>query len=110
MHDMIFINYAVADLDRSREFFTALGYRFDDRFCDGNAAALVLGDHIVCMLMRREFYADFTDKQIVDATTSSEVLVNLSAAGREEVDQIVDRAVALGAKDGRTDDHGFMYG
>ncbi|QKT08521.1 glyoxalase [Gordonia sp. X0973] len=110
MHDMIFVNLPVADLERSRTFFEALGYHFDDRFCDGNAAALVLGDHIVSMLMRAEFYSTFTDKTIVDAKTSSEVLINLSAGSREEVDSLVDRAVELGAKDGRTDDHGFMYG
>jgi len=110
MHDMIFVNLPVADLQRSRDFFTALGYHFDDRFCDGNAAALVLGDTIVSMLMQKEFYSTFTDKSIVDATTASEVLINLSAGSRDEVDAIVDKAVALGAKDGRTDDHGFMYG
>ena len=110
MHDMIFVNLPVADLKSSRDFFTSLGYHFDDRFCDGNAAALVLGDAIVAMLMQEEFYSDFTDKTIVDAKTASEVLINLSARSREEVDTIVDKAIALGAKDGRTDDHGFMYG
>lgn len=110
MHDMIFVNLPVADLARSRTFFEALGYHFDDRFCDDNAAALVLGDHIVSMLMQHEFYSTFTDKTIVDATTSSEMLISLAAQSREEVDALVDRAVELGAKDGRTDDHGFMYG
>ncbi|GED99098.1 VOC family protein [Gordonia crocea] len=61
MHDMIFVNLPVADLQRSRDFFTALGYHFDDRFSDGNAAALVLGDTIVSMLMQKEFYSTFTD-------------------------------------------------
>ena len=110
MHDMIFVNLPVADLDRSRAFFEGLGYRFDDRFCDGNALALVLGDAIVAMLLRRDFYATFTDKKIVDATAESETLLALSASSRDEVDSLVDKAVEHGATAGRTEDHGFMYG
>ncbi|GAA3955248.1 VOC family protein [Gordonia caeni] len=110
MHDMIFVNLPVTDLDRSRAFFEGLGYRFDDRFCDGNALALVLGDAIVAMLLKRDFYATFTDKKVVDATAESGCLLALSARSREEVDSLVDRAVASGASAGRTEDHGFMYG
>ncbi|BDH55991.1 hypothetical protein MTP03_09300 [Tsukamurella sp. PLM1] len=38
------------------------------------------------------------------------MLVALSAESREEVDEVVNRAVAAGGKEGRSEDHGFMYG
>ena len=111
MHKMIFVNLPVADLARSRTFFESMGYTFDDRFSDDNAAALVLGDNIVAMLLRRGFYQTFVPgKAVVDATSTSGVLVALSAESRDEVDAIKAKAEAAGATIGRSEDHGFMYG
>lgn len=110
-HAMIFVNLPVADLAASRAFFEALGYTFDERFSDENAAGLILGDTQVAMLLRRDFYQTFVpDKQVADARSASEVLVCLSAESRDEVDALADGAVAAGASAGRTEDHGFMYG
>ncbi|KJR07363.1 VOC family protein [Gordonia sihwensis] len=111
MHKMIFVNLPVADLDASREFFGKLGYSFDERFTDENAAALVLGDAIVAMLLKRDFYQTFVPgKTIIDAKSTSGAILCLSAESREEVTAIVDKAVAAGATFGDTEDHGFMFG
>lgn len=108
---MIFVNLPVADLDASKKFFTGLGYSINPQFSDENAASVVISDTIVAMLLTKPFYATFTDKEIVDATKSSEVLVALSAESREKVDELVDRALSLGGTStGKTQDLGFMYG
>jgi hypothetical protein len=55
--------------------------------------------------------ADITPKQICDSTKNTEVLVCLSAGSREEVDEIVRKAVAAGGTTyNEPQDHGFMYG
>lgn len=111
MHHLIFVNLPVADLGRSRRFFTELGYRFDERFCDDeNALCLVLGERQYAMLLRTERFGDFTPLPVADAHTASEVLLCLSADSREQVDELVGRAVELGGTDVRTEDYGFMYG
>ncbi|KUN01656.1 glyoxalase [Streptomyces yokosukanensis] len=108
---MIFVNLPVNDLDASKRFFTDLGYTINPQFSDENAASVVISDTIVAMLLTKPFYATFTKKEIADATTTSEVLVCLSAESREKVDELVDRAIAAGGKpSGQTQDHGFMYG
>ncbi|WP_460069960.1 VOC family protein [Streptomyces sp. YKOK-I1] len=108
---MIFVNLPVTDLDASKTFFTGLGYSINPRFSDDNAASVVISDTIVAMLLTKPFYATFTKKEIADATTTSEVLVALSSESREKVDELVDRALALGATpSGETQDMGFMYG
>ncbi|GGV11323.1 glyoxalase [Streptomyces filipinensis] len=108
---MIFVNLPVNDLDASKKFFTELGYTINPQFSDENAASVVISDTIVAMLLTKPFYATFTTKEIADATTTSEVLVCLSAESREKVDELVDGAIAAGGKaTGRTQDHGFMYG
>ncbi|MFG2575909.1 VOC family protein [Streptomyces sp. NPDC048481] len=108
---MIFVNLPVNDLDASKKFFTELGYSINPQFSDDNAASVVISDTIVAMLLTRPFYSTFTKKEIADATTTSEVLIALSAPSREKVDELVERALALGGSpSGETQDHGFMYG
>lgn len=108
---MIFVNLPVDDLDASKKFFTELGYSINPQFSDETAASVVISDSIIAMLLTRRKYAEFTKKEIADATKSSEVLIALSAESREKVDELVDKALAAGGSTaGETQDHGFMYG
>jgi predicted lactoylglutathione lyase len=108
---MIFVNLPVNDLEASKKFFTELGYSINPQFSDENAASVVISDTIVAMLLTKPFYSTFTKKEIADSTKTSEVLIALSAESREKVDELVDRALALGGSpSGETQDHGFMYG
>ena len=108
---MIFVNLPVNDLAASKKFFTELGYTINPQFSDENATSVVISDTIVAMLLTKPFYATFTKKEIADAAKTSEVLIALSAESRAKVDELVDRALALGGTpSGDTQDMGFMYG
>ncbi|WP_217246709.1 VOC family protein [Streptomyces sp. AC602_WCS936] len=108
---MIFVNLATNNLDASKKFFTGLGYEINAQFSDDSTASIPLSDTIVVMVHTPEKYRQFTKKDIVDSTKSSEVLIALSAESREKVDELVDKAVAAGGSvSGETQDHGFMYG
>ena len=111
MHKQIFVNLAVKDLPRSMAFFRQLGYDFNPHFTNDDAACLVLGENLFVMLLVEEFYKTFTDKAVADARKTSEVLVCLSCESRAEVDALVAKALAAGARVPRQpQDHGFMYG
>ncbi|WP_121749418.1 VOC family protein [Streptomyces sp. E2N166] len=108
---MIFVNLATNDLDASKKFFTGLGYEINAQFSDETTASIPLSETIVVMVHTPEKYRQFTKKDIVDSTKSSEVLIALSAESREKVDELVEKAVAAGGSvSGETQDHGFMYG
>lgn len=108
---MIFVNLATDDVEASKKFFTELGYTINPQFSSGDCACVVISDTIIAMLLSKQHYATFTEKEIIDSTKASEVLVCLSAESREKVDELVDKAIAAGGKaSGRTQDHGFMYG
>ena len=109
---MIYVNLPVKDLAKSTEFFAAIGYEFDPKFTDEkNAACMIIDDTIFVMLVQQEFFATFTSKPMADATTTTEVLLGLSAPSREAVDIQVAKAVAAGGSQYKTgDDQGFMYG
>ncbi len=110
MHTMIYVNLPVADVARSRAFFTDLGYTFNEVFSDDKAISLVLGENMVAMLLQRDYFDTFHPASTADATTTKECIVCLDADSRDGVDALVDRAIAAGATAGDTEDHGFMYG
>ena len=97
MHAQIFVNLPIDNMARSQAFFRALGYEFNPQFTNDQGACLVVGENLFVMLLVKSFYQTFTDKTIADARTTSEVLVCLSCSSREEVDALVDKAVAAGA-------------
>ncbi|MEV6194248.1 VOC family protein [Streptomyces sp. NPDC051920] len=108
---MIFVNLPVSDVAASRKFFTELGYSINPQFSTDDCACVVISDTIIAMLLSRQRYADFTKKEIADATTTSEVLLCLSAESRAKVDELVDAAIAAGGSgSGEAQDQGFMYG
>ena len=108
---MIFVNLPVNDLDASKKFYTELGYTINAQFTNENAASVVISDTIYAMLLTKPFYATFTDKEIADATKTSQVALCLSAESREKVDELVGKAVAAGGTPSdKLQDLDFMYG
>ncbi len=110
MSTQIYVNLPVRNLDRTVEFFTALGFTFNPQFTDKNATCMIIGENIFAMLLVEEFFKTFTQKQICDATKSTEVLIAISRESRADVDDIVSKAVAAGGRSHmQAQDHGFMY-
>ena len=113
MQQMIFVNLPVADVAAATAFYEAVGFRKDERFCDGSASCMVLSDAISVMLLSRQRFADFTGKELIDARSQVQTLLCISRESREAVDAVVDAAVAAGgaADPGpKQEMGGFMYG
>jgi predicted lactoylglutathione lyase len=111
MNRQIFINLPVRDLNRTKEFFTKLGFEYNPKFTDAKAACMILNPDAYVMLLSQPFFQGFTQKQICDTTTHTEALLCISCPSRESVDQMVNTALASGGtKAMKPQDHGFMYG
>jgi uncharacterized protein len=108
---MTFINLPVKDLRKTTEFFTSLGFTFDPVFTDENATRMIISDDTSAMLVTEPFFKGFiAPLEIADTSKAREVIVGLSADSREQVDELVDRALAGGAELlGEPQDDGFMY-
>ncbi|WP_144182818.1 VOC family protein [Elioraea rosea] len=107
----VYINLPVADLARTRSFFAALGFAFDDRFSDETALAMRIGDGAMAMLLTHAKFAAFTPRRIADARATTEVLTAVQLDSRAAVDRMIEAACAAGATEVReAEDHGFMYG
>ena len=110
MATKIFVNLPVKNLDRSMDFFKKLGFSFNPQFTDHTAACMVISDDIYAMLLTEAKFREFTKKKIADATKTTEVLTALSMDSREQVNSLVNKALAAGATEAREPmDHGFMF-
>ena len=110
MATKIFINLPVKDLNRSISFFTELGFSFNPKFTNEKGTCLIIGENINAMLLVEEFYATFTQKQICNAETTSEVLIAVSFETREKVNEIMEKAIRSGGREYvETKDYGWMY-
>jgi hypothetical protein len=106
----LYVNLPVADLARTRAFFTALGFDFDPRFSSDQTLCLIVNPQISCMLLLRPFFQGFTQLPVADAHAATQVLLALACESRAEVLQMVDRAVAAGGTTPNpAKDHGFMF-
>lgn len=111
MNKQIIFNLAVKDLDKSKAFFSALGFGFKPEFSNEDAAFMVIvDDGIYAMLMTETFFQSFIDKPLAQAREANEVIICLSCESREELDSLIAKASAAGARIPHPpEDHGFMY-
>lgn len=111
MNKQIIFNLPVQDLDKSKAFFAALGFSFNAQYSGEGAAYMNIVDgHIHAMLMTEAFFASFIDKPVIRATEGNEVIICLSCESREELDSLIARASAAGARIPHPpEDHGYMY-
>ncbi|GAA0337973.1 VOC family protein [Bacillus carboniphilus] len=108
--DKVFVNLPVKNLNQTMEFFSKLGVEFVAQFTNEDAACMKINDHIFSMLLTEKHFKNFTTKEIADSTKHTEVIVSLSAESKDQVNDIVKRALEAGGKPSSdSQDHGFMY-
>ena len=106
----LYVNLPVQDLERTVDFFAALGFSFNPTFTDENATCMIFNDSTSVMLLVESFFATFTNKRIADAHAVTETLLALSLDSRADVDDFVAKALAKGASEyAEPRDLGFMY-
>lgn len=111
MSRMIFVNLPVQDLSKSTAFFDSLGFEFNQQFTDERATCMVVSEQACVMLLVTPYFSTFTTKNVADAATSTEAILAVSAESRDEVDRLVDQALALGGGVAKEpSDEGYMYG
>ncbi len=93
MAKLIFVNLPVTDLARATAFYEALGFLKQPDFSDENATGLKWSEEIFVMLLKQDFYKKFIkDKEIIDATSTSGVLIAFTLESKEEVQKFADTA------------------
>lgn len=93
----IYVNLPVKDLKKSREFWTKLGFSFNEQFSNDDAICLILNEGMIyAMLIKHEMFLTFTNRPIADNSTT-QVLLAIGVESKERVDEILKIALENGA-------------
>lgn len=95
MSTTLFVNLPVKDLDRSKAFFTELGFDFFGMTDD--MASVVISERTQVMLLAEPAFAGYARNEVADPGTSTEVILVFGLDEPRQVDELADRALAAGA-------------
>lgn len=106
----IYVNLPVKDVQKTREFWTKLGFSINEQFSDDKAICVVMKEnHIYTMFLKEEFFQTFTNRPFAKRDTT-QVLLAIGVNSREEVDGMVKTAIENGgSKYSEPVDYGWMY-
>jgi predicted lactoylglutathione lyase len=106
----LFVNIPVEDLQRSVDFFEAVGFTFNTQFTDETATCMLVGEDAYFMLLTKDKFSDFSKRPVGDPHKETRAMFAISCESREAVDAIVRKAVAAGGSVvGEPADLDFMY-
>jgi predicted lactoylglutathione lyase len=109
MAKQIFINLAVKDLQKSMDFYTALGFSNNPQFSDDQGKCMVWSENIFVMIMTHEKFTTFATKPIADTKSNLAGLFSLSVDSVDEVNTILSKGLdAGGTEPVEMKDYGFM--
>ena len=107
----MFVNLPVTDLERSKAFYSAIGFTLNPAFSDHNAACFVVEeDHSYFMILMREYFQTFTDLPLGDPAVNPSVSTAIFVDSRDAVDAAITSGLAAGGTEPHeATDYGFMY-
>jgi len=96
MTKQIFINLAVKDLQKSMDFYAALGFTNNLQFSDDSAKCMVWSENIFVMIMTHEKFKTFATKPLADTKLKLAGLFSLSVDSVDEMNRIVNNGLEAG--------------
>ena len=109
MVNSLFVNLPIANLKKSVEFFTELGFTFNPQFTDEQSTCMIISDNIFVMLLEHAKFESFIQKKIASKDTTEAILA-LSCDSVEEVKTLTQKALDMGARRvSEPEDMGFMF-
>jgi predicted lactoylglutathione lyase len=94
----MFVNLPVRNLKASKAFFAELGFTFDPELSDAEMACMVIDQNAHVYLLSQDRFWNSVNGEIGCQGSAGEVLTCLSVESEEEVDHLLGRALAAGAR------------
>jgi uncharacterized protein len=113
MTKQIWLNLPVKNIEKSKQFFSKIGFSFNEEYSNENSACMLVGDqNFVVMLFEESLFGNFVQNTIADTQTHSEMLISIDAESRNEVEELAQKVEEAGgvlfAKP--AENQGWMYG
>ncbi|MEO8770243.1 MAG: VOC family protein [Ferruginibacter sp.] len=114
MPKQFWLNLPVKNIEKSKAFFTSLGFKFNTQHGNGpNSVCLMIGEKdVVVMLFDEPTFKQCLGDTAWEISKSSEVLLSIDAESKGEVDEMVQKAIAAGGSSNHVPSEmkGWMYG
>lgn len=113
MRTNIFVNLPVKDLEKTKKFFSGLGYKYNLQFTNQDAACMVIDDNIFAMLVVEPFFKKLAKRDVADVSHAVESVTCISAESKSDVDRWVKKALSMGATENivpEMQQGDYMYG
>jgi predicted lactoylglutathione lyase len=98
--DNVWLNLPVRDVGKSKEFFKAIGFKINPMHenAEDVTSFLIGKNNFVLMLFPNDVFRSFTQNEIADTKKGTEVLINIDAQSKEEVDEMAKTVRKAGGK------------
>ena len=92
----LFINLPVNDLEKSVQFYLALGFTINPLFTDKDQKCLVWSDAIYVMLQSKSFFTSYLDKPLADAKAFQTPSHTLPVESIQQVNEMMENGLQAG--------------
>lgn len=92
----IFINIPTSDLEKSMQFYLALGFTINPLFTDEDQKCMVWSDSIYIMLQSLSFSNSYLNKTTIDIKNAQIPSFTLPVESIEQVNQMMERGINAG--------------
>lgn len=109
----VWFNLGVKDLQKSKAFFTELGFAFKESHNSAICECMILGEkNVVVMFFDENTLQGFMQHPLTDMSKSAEMMISFDAESPDAVDAMAERAEKAGANVfGKPQSiQGWMYG
>lgn len=109
MAKQVFINLAVKDLQKSVDFYSALGFTNNPQFSDETGKCMEWSENIFVMILSNAKFSEFTTKPLANTKSHIAGIFSLSLDSLDEVNKLMTKGLkAGGTEPSEFRDYGFM--
>lgn len=109
MAKQVFINLAVKDLQKSVDFYSALGFTHNPQFSDETGKCMEWSENIFVMILSNAKFSEFTTKPLANTKSHIAGIFSLSLDSLDEVNKLMTKGLkAGGTEPSEFRDYGFM--
>lgn len=109
----IWVNLPVKDVNKSKEFFSKIGWTLNEQRSNNEMACFAVGEKKITVLFFAEaVFKNFTQHEVADTSAGAEVLISFDAESREEIDETARKVSEAGGNvfAQPAEIQGWMYG
>lgn len=113
MTKQIWLNLPVKNVAKAKDFFWKIGFSFNEQHDTPSSTCMVIGEgNFVVMLFEELLFKSFSQNELTDTQSSSEILISIDAESAAEVDELAEKVKEAGGNvfAPPAESQGWMYG